>query len=166
MARAQVSVIRGGARGGWSLPSGAMQAGGRTLAVLGSGLDCLYPRQQGLFHRIAEHGALITSFPFGRHATRQSFPMRNRIVAGMSLGVIVVEAGSSSVPLSRPIRPLTMGVWFALPGRIDALNSKGCHALIKQGAKLTSTPKMCFQSLNICSSLVGAQRVPKREAKG
>ena len=140
MARAQVSVISGGARGvDGASHQGAMQAGGRTLAVLGSGLDCLYPRQHvGLFHRIAEHGALITSFPFGRHATRQSFPMRNRIVAGMSLGVIVVEAGSSSGALITAHQALDYGrLVFALPGRIDALNSKGCHALIKQGAKLT-----------------------------
>jgi DNA processing protein len=139
LARAQVTVVSGGARGIDTVAHrGAMVAKGRTVAVLGSGLDHLYPAENsGLFDCIADQGALITPFPFGYRASRHSFPSRNRIVAGMSLGTVVVEAGRSSGALITAHQALDYGrLVFAVPGRIDALTSRGCHALIKQGAKL------------------------------
>jgi DNA processing protein len=90
-----------------------------------------------LFQRISENGAVITQFPFNRPADKQSFPIRNRIVAGMTLGTVVVEANSTSGALITANMAVENGRQiFAVPGRIDSPRSKGCHDLIKKGAKL------------------------------
>src|SRR6185436_16101452 len=89
------------------------------------------------FEKIAENGALITQFPFNRPADKQSFPIRNRTVAGMTLGTVVVEANLSSGALITANSAVDFGRQiFAVPGRIDSPRSKGCHDLIKKGAKL------------------------------
>ena len=134
-----VSVISGGARGAdTAAHQGALSAQGRTIAVLGTGIDRVYPSENGdLFERIAERGALVTQFPFGRSADRGTFPARNRIVAGMSLGTVVIEASLSSGALITANLANDYGRQvFAVPGRIDSPRSKGCHDLIKKGAKL------------------------------
>jgi DNA processing protein len=134
-----VSVISGGARGAdTAAHQGALSAQGRTIAVLGTGIDRVYPSENGdLFERIAERGALMTQFPFGRSADRGTFPARNRIVAGMSLGTVVIEASLSSGALITANLANDYGRQvFAVPGRIDSPRSKGCHDLIKKGAKL------------------------------
>lgn len=134
-----VTVVSGGARGiDTAAHQGALAANGRTVAVLGTGINRVFPPENaGLFERITANGALLTQFPFNRPADRQSFPIRNRIVAGMTLGTVVVEADLNSGAL------ITAGMAadggrqvFAVPGRIDAPQSKGCHDLIKKGAKL------------------------------
>jgi DNA processing protein len=134
-----VSVVSGGARGiDTSAHQGALAAKGRTIAVLGTGINIVFPAENAeLFERIAANGAVISQFPFNRPADKQSFPIRNRIVAGMTLGTVVVEANLTSGALITVNFATEYGRQvFAVPGRIDSPRSKGCHELIKKGAKL------------------------------
>ncbi|PYI85588.1 MAG: DNA-protecting protein DprA [Verrucomicrobia bacterium] len=134
-----VTVVSGGARGiDTAAHQGVLTAKGRTVAVLGTGINLVVPAENAeLFERIAANGAVITQFPFNRTADKQSFPIRNRIVAGMTLGTVVVEAGLSSGALITANFAIEYGrQLFAVPGRIDSPRSKGCHDLIKKGAKL------------------------------
>jgi DNA processing protein len=134
-----VTVVSGGARGIDSAAHlGALTAKGRTVAVLGTGINLVFPPEnRELFERIAANGALLTQFPFNRKADRQTFPIRNRIVAGMTLGTVVVEGGLNSGALITAGMAVDNGRQvFAVPGRIDSPQSKGCHDLIKKGAKL------------------------------
>ena len=134
-----VTVVSGGARGiDTAAHQGALSAKGRTVAVLGNGINIVFPPENvELFERIAAHGAVLTQFPFNRKADKQSFPIRNRIVAGMSLGTVVVEANLASGALITANFAVEYGRQvFAVPGRIDSPQSKGCHDLIKKGAKL------------------------------
>jgi DNA processing protein len=134
-----VTVVSGGARGiDTAAHQGALSAKGRTVAVLGTGINLVFPPENNeLFERIAANGAVITQFPFNRSADKQSFPIRNRIVAGMTLGTVVVEANLTSGALITANMAVEAGRQiFAVPGRIDSPRSKGCHELIKKGAKL------------------------------
>ncbi len=134
-----VTVVSGGARGiDTAAHQGVLAAKGRTIAVLGTGINLIFPPENAeLFERIAENGAIITQFPFNRPADKQSFPIRNRIVAGMTLGTVVVEANLTSGALITANMAVEAGRQvFAVPGRIDSPRSKGCHELIKKGAKL------------------------------
>jgi DNA processing protein len=134
-----VTVISGGARGiDTAAHQGALSAKGRTIAVLGTGINIVFPPENAeLFERIAANGAVITQFPFNRPADKQTFPIRNRIVAGMCLGTVVVEANLTSGALITANFATEYGRQvFAVPGRIDSPRSKGCHELIKRGAKL------------------------------
>jgi DNA processing protein len=134
-----VTVVSGGARGiDTAAHQGALNAKGRTIAVLGTGLNIIWPAEnKDLFDRIAEKGALVTQFPFNRRGDKQSFPIRNRIVAGMTLGTLVIEANLTSGALITANFATEYGRQvFAVPGRIDSPRSKGCHDLIKKGAKL------------------------------
>ncbi len=134
-----VTIVSGGARGiDTAAHQGAMSAKGRTIAVLGTGINLVFPPENAeLFQRIADNGAVISQFPFNRPADKQSFPIRNRIVAGMTLGTVVVEANLTSGALITAHMAVEQGRQvFAVPGRIDSPRSKGCHELIKKGAKL------------------------------
>ncbi len=134
-----VTVISGGARGiDTAAHHGALTAKGRTVAVLGTGINIVFPPENAeLFDRIAESGAVITQFPFNRPADKQTFPIRNRIVAGMTLGTVVIEANLTSGALITANFATDYGRQvFAVPGRIDSPRSRGCHDLIKKGAKL------------------------------
>jgi DNA processing protein len=134
-----VTVISGGARGIDSAAhQGALSGKGRTIAVLGTGINLVWPPEnKELYERIAENGALVTQFPFNSPGTKQSFPIRNRLVAGMTLGTVVVEANLTSGALITANFANEYGRQvFAVPGRIDSPRSKGCHDLIKKGAKL------------------------------
>jgi len=134
-----VTVVSGGARGiDTAAHQGALSAKGRTLCVLGTGINVVYPAEnQELFERITGSGAVMTQFPFNRPGDRQSFAIRNRIVAGMTLGTVVVEADLHSGALITSNFATEYGRQvFAVPGRIDSPRSKGCHELIKKGAKL------------------------------
>lgn len=134
-----VTVVSGGARGiDTAAHQGALSAQGRTIAVLGTGINRVFPPEnRELYERIAASGAVITQFPFDRPADRQTFPIRNRIVAGMTLGTLVVEANLASGALITANFATEYGRQvFAVPGRIDSPRSKGCHELIKNGAKL------------------------------
>ncbi|HVY69892.1 MAG TPA: DNA-processing protein DprA, partial [Verrucomicrobiae bacterium] len=133
-----VTVVSGGARGiDTAAHQGALAAKGRTVAVLGTGINRVFPAENAeLFERIAANGALLTQFAFNRPADKQSFPIRNRIVAGVTLGTVVVEAALNSGALITANFAVEHGRQvFAIPGRIDSPGSKGCHDLIKRGAK-------------------------------
>ncbi len=134
-----VTVVSGGARGIDSAAhQGALSAKGRTIAVLGTGINIIWPHEnRELYERVAANGALVTQFPFNRPGDKQSFPIRNRIVAGMTLGTVVVEANLTSGALITANFANEYGRQvFAVPGRVDSPRSKGCHDLIKKGAKL------------------------------
>lgn len=139
-----ITVVSGGARGiDTSAHQGALRAGGRTLAVLGTGINQVFPPENAaLFEQIVAQGALLTQFPFNRPPDKQSFPIRNRIVAGMTLGTVVVEASLASGALITARFAADYGRQvFAVPGRIDSPRSKGCHDLIRQGARLCESPE-------------------------
>ena len=134
-----VTVVSGGARGiDTASHQGALSAKGRTICVLGTGINIVFPPENAeLFERITASGAVISQYPFNRKADKQSFAIRNRIVAGMTLGTVVVEANMTSGALITSNFATEYGRQvFAVPGRIDSPRSKGCHDLIKKGAKL------------------------------
>jgi len=142
LARRGLCIISGLARGiDAAAHRGALDAGGRTLAVLGSGLDQIYPGEhKDLAREVAAHGAVLTEFPLGTPPVRLNFPRRNRIISGLGLGVVVVEAGVDSGALITAHHALEQGrEVFAVPGRVHARYSEGCNRLIKAGAKLVET---------------------------
>jgi len=117
---------------------GALLGGGSTVAVLGTGIDCVYPPEnEALSLRITEKGCLVSEFPLGTHPEPRNFPIRNRIISGLSKGVVVVEAAKRSGSLITASAALEQGRdVFAVPGSIGSFVSVGTHQLIKQGAKL------------------------------
>jgi len=134
-----VTVVSGGARGiDTAAHQGSLSAKARTIAVLGTGINLVFPPENAdLYERIAANGAIVTQFPFNRPGDKQTFPIRNRIIAGMTLGTVVVEANMTSGALITANFATEYGRQvFAVPGRIDSPRSKGCHELIKKGAKL------------------------------
>lgn len=129
---------------------GALDAGGYTIAVIGTGADLVYPaRHRELAHEIARHGAIVSEWPLGTPAKAAHFPQRNRLIAGMSRGVLVVEAAqrSGSLITARLANEMGRDV-FAMPGSIHAPLARGCHQLIKDGAKLTETPQDVLEELS------------------
>jgi len=133
------TVISGLARGtDTAAHSGALKGEGRTIAVLGGALDCLYPPENAeLAQRIAKSGAVISEYCMGRKADRMTFPYRNRIISGMSMGVLVTESAIKGGSMHSAEAAMEQGrTVFALPGRIDTPGARGPHMLIKNGAKL------------------------------
>jgi DNA processing protein len=128
---------------------GALAAGHGTIAVVGTGLDRVYPRgNRDLAHRIVESGLLVSEFPFGTPPLQPNFPQRNRIIAGLSLGTLVVEAALQSGSLITAAQAADANrEVFAIPGSIHSPQSRGCHALIKQGAKLVETAQDVIDEL-------------------
>ena len=140
LARLGFCVVSGLARGiDTAAHEGALSVGGKTAAVLGTGMDIIYPPENlALYRRIeTEGGAILSEFPFGRRADRQSFAMRNRIVAGMCDATIVVESDVDGGAMITARFAGEQGrLIFAVPGRIDQNTSAGCHQLIRDGATL------------------------------
>lgn len=160
LAQAGVTIVSGLARGiDTEAHAGALLGKGRTVAVIGSALDRLYPAEnRDLARRIvAEGGAVISEYPFGRSADRQTFPMRNRIISGLSNGVLVIEAGVASGTLITVDHALEQGrSVMAVPGRIDTENAKGCHKLIKDGARLVENPNEVLDELQSLACAISA----------
>lgn len=129
---------------------GALAASGTTVAVVGTGADIVYPaRNRDLAHKIAASGAIVSELPLGTTALPHHFPRRNRLVAGLSRGVLVVEAAVHSGSLITARLAADMGrEVFAIPGSIHSPLSRGCHALIRQGAKLVETAQDVLDELN------------------
>jgi DNA processing protein len=139
LARAGFTVVSGLARGiDTAAHKAALKGGGRTIAVLGSALDRLYPEENAeLADAIAEQGAVISEYTMGREPDRTTFPYRNRVVSGLSMGTVVVEAGINSGAVITATVALEQGrSVFAVPGRADMPGARGCHKLIKEGACL------------------------------
>ncbi|MBY0466039.1 MAG: DNA-processing protein DprA [Burkholderiales bacterium] len=135
---------------------GALDAAGSTIAVVGTGLDRVYPRRHlDLAHRMALHGLLISEFPLGTSPTAANFPKRNRIIAGLSQGTLVVEAALASGSLITARCAADMGRdVLAIPGSIHSTQAKGCHALIRQGAKLVETAQDVLEELRLTGGSV------------
>jgi DNA processing protein len=128
---------------------GALSAKGATVAIIGTGADRLYPaRNKELAIAIAEHGAIVSEFPLGTQAIAGNFPRRNRIISGLSCGVLVVEAATESGSLITARTAAEQGrEVFAIPGSIHSPVARGCHQLIKQGAKLVETAQDILEEI-------------------
>lgn len=163
LGRLGVTVVSGMALGIDSRAhEGALDAGAPTIAVLGSGLKMIYPaRNRTLADRIAECGAVVTEFPPEIRPLAGNFPRRNRIISGLSVGVIVVEAAARSGSLITARYAMEQGrEVFAVPGSIHNPMARGCHALIKQGVKLTETVEDVLEEIGVLSMTVCNSRHP------
>ena len=164
LARAGFCIISGLARGiDTAAHEAALAANGRTIAVLGSGIGNVYPPEnQSLADRIAENGAVLSEFPVLYVPDKQSFPLRNRIVAGMSQGLLVVEAPVRSGSLITANQALEQGrTVFAVPGPIDRPTSEGCHRLIQQGATLVCGAQDVIDELGMEINSLGLEFEPE-----
>lgn len=177
LGRAGVTVVSGLAHGvDQAAHEGALEAEGRTLAVLGCGLDVDYPsRSAPLRGRIAAHGAVLSEFPFGTEPLKQNFPVRNRIVSALSVGVLVIEAARQSGSLITARAALDQGRdVFALPGPVDQPGHAGTLDLLRQGARPVGSPQHLIEDLNLdlgsaaplaasAETLLGPRRLSTRE---
>lgn len=135
--------------------SGAAAGQVATIAVVGTGLDRVYPRQhRDLAHRIAQHGLILSEYPLGTPPLAANFPRRNRLISGLSQATLVVEAALPSGSLITAKQALEQGRdVMAIPGSIHSAQSKGCHALIKQGAKLVESAQDVLEELRLPAAL-------------
>jgi DNA processing protein len=155
LARRGLLVVSGMALGADAAAhEGCLRAGGRTIAVLGSGIDVVYPAEHGdLYERIAAQGAVISEAPPGAPPTRSSFPVRNRIISGLSLGVVVVEASEKSGALITADHALEQGrEVFAVPGSVNSAQSRGSHRLLRDGAKLVESVDDILEDLPVAAT--------------
>jgi DNA processing protein len=145
---------------------GALTGKGKTIAVLGCGLDRVYPAENvQLYHRISESGAVVSEFALGAKPDAHHFPMRNRMISGMSLGTVVVEASkkSGSLITARLAAEQNREV-FAVPGSVRSFKSTGTHTLIKQGAKLVEHARDIVEELAPLAPFLQAQITGNPEA--
>jgi len=165
LAAAGFTIISGMARGIDTLShKSALSIGGRTIAVLGSGLDVYYPAEnRGLMEKIVSSGCVISEFPPGTMPNRENFPRRNRLISGLSLGVLVVEATSESGSLITAQYAVEQNKEvFAIPGDITSANSEGTNSLIRQGARIVTNTNDIIEEL--APALKGFIRINNRQA--
>ncbi|MES2403423.1 MAG: DNA-processing protein DprA [Pseudomonadota bacterium] len=169
LSRAGLTVTSGMADGiDGAAHTAALDAGGQTVAVVGTGPDVVYPRKhRDLAARIVQQGAIVSEFPPGTEARPDHFPRRNRLIAGLSLGTLVVEAGlqSGSLITARLAAEAGREV-FALPGSIHNPLAKGCHRLIRDGARLVETAAEVIEALAPAAQAQGAGLRARLEADG
>ena len=147
-----VTIVSGLARGiDASAHRGALKAHGRTLAVLGNGLASIYPPEhRELAEEVIKHGAVLSEYPMTMEPLAQNFPRRNRLISGLSLGVVIVEAAKRSGALITADMALEQGrEVFAVPGKVDSLTSHGTHQLLKQGARLVTSVEDILDELRL-----------------
>jgi len=150
LVRNGMTIVSGMARGIDSLAHlGAISGGGRTVAVLGCGVDVVYPPEnRTLFSSILEHGAVVSEFPMGSPPEAGHFPRRNRIISGLSVGVVVIQAGEKSGSLITARCALEQGrEVFAVPGNVGAEGSRGTNRLIKEGAKMVESSEDILEEI-------------------
>jgi DNA processing protein len=166
-ARAGLAITSGMADGiDGAAHAGALEGNGATIAVIGTGADLVYPRKhRELAARIVQHGAIVSEYPLGTPARAEHFPQRNRLIAGLALGTLVIEASlhSGSLITSRLAGEMGREV-FALPGSIHNPLSRGCHKLIREGARLTETAQEVIAALAPGAQALGAQLRERLEA--
>jgi DNA processing protein len=165
LAACNITVISGMARGiDTYAHKGALRGGGRTLAVMGSGFANIYPPEnKELSEEIASSGAVISEFAISEKPLKENFPRRNRLISGLSLGVLVAEAAKNSGAMITADFALEQGRdVFAIPGKIDSLYSSGTNALIKQGAKLVTDVSDILEELGLELQLSQTHCVAKR----
>jgi DNA processing protein len=163
LARSKITIVSGLAKGIDSIAHHtALESGGRTLAVFACGLDIVYPSDNvNLARRIMQQGALISEYPLGTKPRAENFPRRNRIMSGLSLGVLVVEAGESSGALITAHLALEQNrEVFAIPGSILSPTSQGTNQLIQEGAKLVRHYRDILEELNLTAV---AQQIEMKE---
>ncbi len=177
LGQAGITVVSGLALGvDGAAHQGALDAAGpdarlATVAVVGTGLDRVYPaRHRDLAHRITAHGLIVSEFPLGTPPLNQNFPKRNRIIAGLTRGTLVVEAALASGSLITARLAVEQGKEvFAIPGSIHSPQSRGCHALIRQGAKLVESVNDILEELHFEAAAAAiasdAAQTPADDAK-
>jgi DNA processing protein len=167
LARLGFCVVSGLARGiDTAAHEGALSVGGKTAGVVGCGIDIIYPPENlELYRKIEAEGAVLSEFPFGRRADRQSFPMRNRVVAGMCEATIVVETDvNGGAMITARFAGEHGRLIFAVPGRIDQPTSAGCHQLIRDGATLLTSVDDVLAELNYLDGF-RPQAIPAKEGE-
>ena len=168
LGEAGVCVVSGLALGvDGAAHEGALLAGASTIAVVGTGLDRVYPKRHlSLAHRIGAQGAIVSEYPLGTPPLAAHFPQRNRIIAGLSQGTLVVEAAVQSGSLITARLAAEQGrEVFAIPGSIHSPQARGCHALIRQGAKLVESAQDILEDLHLVPARL-AERGLDTEAEG
>ena len=163
-----ITVVSGLARGiDAAAHRGALKSGGRTVAVLGGGLSRLYPPEhRELAEQVAGQGALVSEYPMGMEPMAHNFPRRNRLISGLSLGVVIVEAARRSGALITADCALEQGrEVFAVPGKADDATAQGTNHLLKQGARLVTSVEDIVEELGLENQVHSRQSIVHSEAK-